>query len=143
MRGLRKCRASSTGSTWSTTLHGLCNVWTNLGLPQYLAKDRKHEKGRKLQKLAYRRSGVMHTLRLVKTTEEQVPQAEEDAYGLTHSTDVSKKLGCPMFSSDRIVVVDPYFARWHLARDCAFPVSDLPEQSRRLRRLSKWKISTT
>ena len=51
--------------------YGLGGFWINVGLPQYVAMDRKPEDGCEIQNAADGSSGVMMRLKLVKTAEEE------------------------------------------------------------------------
>ena len=88
--------------------------WINIGLPMYVAIDRKPENGCEIQNAADGRSGIMLCLRLVTTAEEScIQDAVEDKVEetkLLHGTQVLKGLVLPWENSDRVVCADSYFA---------------------------------
>jgi hypothetical protein len=98
--------------------YGQGGHWINLGLPMYIAFDRKPENGCEIQNSACGRSGIMMRLKLVKTSEEEGTNLvlNEDE-GLLHGTIVLKSLVSPWFHSDRIVCADSYFASVGCAKE--------------------------
>jgi hypothetical protein len=81
----------------------------NVGLPHYVAMDRKPEAGLEIQNAACGRSKVMMRLKLVKNIGAEDPQADDA--GLLHGTVVLKQLLDPWIGqSTRIVCADFYFA---------------------------------
>lgn len=95
--------------------YGLGGSWINMGLPQYVAIDRKPENGCEIQNLACGVSGVMLCLKLVKTSlaEEEGREAieeEDENTEFNHGTKILKMLVQPWIRSDRIVCADSYFA---------------------------------
>ena len=52
--------------------------WINIGLPMYIAIDRKPENGCEIQNSCCGRSGIMMRLKLVKTAKEQLTHHVED-----------------------------------------------------------------
>ena len=91
--------------------YGLGGTWINIGLPNYVAIDRKPDNGCEIQDACDGRSKVMIRLRLVKGAELDNVALEEhaDANGL-HGTMVLKDLVSPWFHSGQLVVGDSYFA---------------------------------
>ena len=81
-----------------------------MGLPNYVAIDRKPDNGCKIQDACNRRSKVMICLWLVKGVELDNIALEEhaDANGL-HGTMVLKDLVSPWYHSGRLGVGDSYF----------------------------------
>ena len=49
--------------------YGLGGHWINMGLPMYVAMDRKPENGLEIQNTCCAKSGIMLQLKLVKTQE--------------------------------------------------------------------------
>jgi hypothetical protein len=90
--------------------YGQGGFWINVGLPMYMAIDRKPENGCEIQNSACGTSGVMLRLKLVKTAEEEGANAVEDDDGLLHGTAVLKSLVLPWANTNRIVCGDSYFA---------------------------------
>jgi hypothetical protein len=90
--------------------YGQGGFWINIGLPMYMAIDRKPENGCEIQNAACGTSGVMLRLKLVKTAEEEGANALEDDDGLLHGTSVLKNLVLPWANTNRIVCGDSYFA---------------------------------
>ena len=91
--------------------YGQGGHWINMGLPMYIAIDRKPENGCEIQNSACGRSGVMLRLILVKSADERESEhlnTSED--GLLHGTQVLKTLVAPWTNSNRIVCADSYFA---------------------------------
>ena len=113
--------------------YGLGGHWINMGLPTYVAIDRKPENGCEIQDAACGVSGVMLQLKIVKQGGDD-NGANDDGGGLLHGTRVLKELVTPYFYSDRIVCADSYFASVGCAQemcceDCyqEFP-NELPVQ---------------
>jgi Transposase IS4 len=94
--------------------YGQGGSWINIGLPNYVAIDRKPENGCEIQTAACGISGVMIRLKLVKSAEEmlhtQEPVAPDNNEELLHGTKVLKELLEPWFHSQRVVCADSYFA---------------------------------
>ena len=90
--------------------YGLSGFWIIIGLPQYIAIDRKPENVCEIQNSACGPSGVMFKLKLVKTAESEQHAAEEGPDGLNHGTLVLKELVLPWLMKDRVVCADSYFA---------------------------------
>jgi hypothetical protein len=77
--------------------------WINMGIPMYVAIDRKPENGCKIQNTACGQSGVMIRLKLVKTAQEEASNNQEEpssAPWRTSSQRTSDALG--EFGSDRL-----------------------------------------
>ncbi|KAI2491610.1 Transposase IS4 [Fragilaria crotonensis] len=99
--------------------YGQGGHWINLGLPQYVAIDRKPENGCEIQNSACGRSGVMLRLKLVKGVD-LVGDNDDDAPnedGLLHGTKVLKEVVSPWFETNRIVCADSYFASVGAAKE--------------------------
>ena len=91
--------------------YGMGGHWINLGLPMYIAMDRKPENGCEIQNACCARSGIMMRLKLVKTAkEESTNEIAEDEIGLLHGTRILLFLVSPWNYSFRTVVGDSYFA---------------------------------
>jgi hypothetical protein len=84
--------------------YGLGGSWINMGLPHYIAIDRKPEDGCEVQNAACGSSGVMMQLKLVKGGTAPV------SGGLPHEGAVLKELVLPWANSGRLVCADSYFA---------------------------------
>jgi hypothetical protein len=84
--------------------------WINIGLPMYVAINRKPDNGCKIQYVACGKSGIMIWLRLVKAAEEEDRNVQEHDNGLLHGTIVLKELVYPWACNGRIVFADSYFA---------------------------------
>ena len=90
--------------------YGLGGYWINIGLPQYIAINRKPENGCKIQNCCDGNSGVMMRLKLVKSIECETTHLDKDDDGLLHGTVVLKKLVRPWANTgDRLVIADSYF----------------------------------
>ena len=91
--------------------YGLGGEWINIGLPMYIAIERKPDNGCEIQDAACGRSKIMIRLKLVKTsTEEAADSIAEDDQGHLHGTKVLLNLILPWANSDRVVCADSYFA---------------------------------
>jgi hypothetical protein len=91
--------------------YGLGGEWINLGLPMYIAIDRKPENGCEIQDSACGKSGVMLRIRLVKTAvEEEANSLHVEEDGTLHGTKVLIELVSPWAFSDRLICADSYFA---------------------------------
>jgi hypothetical protein len=66
--------------------YGLGGYCINVGIPQYVAIDRKPENGCEVQNAGDGVSGVMMQLKLVKTVESKALHAVEGEDGLLHGT---------------------------------------------------------
>ena len=100
--------------------------WINMGLPMYVALDRKPENGCEIQDACDGMSGIMLRLKLVKSKREEMRIAMEEAERLAnagasaeeikkaaeelHGTKILKYLTEPWSHSHRIVCGDSYFA---------------------------------
>jgi Transposase IS4 len=56
--------------------YGLGGHWINIGLPMYVAMDRKPEDGLEIQNACCAHSGIMYQIKLVKTAEANAAAAE-------------------------------------------------------------------
>ena len=90
--------------------YGLGGSWINIGLPMYVAIDRKPENGCEIQNAACGVSGVMLRLLLVKSEEETDLSSIEREDGIPHGTHILKYLTLPWANSRRGVCADSYFA---------------------------------
>jgi len=90
--------------------YGLGGHWINLGLPQYVAIDRKPENGCEIQDACDGRSGVMLRIKIVETADAHTD--EEENVSLNHGTRVIKELLTPWINSslERVVCADSYFS---------------------------------
>lgn len=88
--------------------YGLGGNWIEIGLPQYVAIDRKPESGCEIQDASCGRSGIMMRLELVTTAEDEAEKDYEDEDA--HGTAVIRRLVGPWSGSARIVCADSYFA---------------------------------
>ena len=96
--------------------YGLGGYWINLGLPQYVAIDRKPENGCEIQNSACGDSGVMLRLKLVKTAEAEDHNVQEDESSIPHGAKILRELVQPWVNTERIVCADSYFASVKAAR---------------------------
>ena len=102
--------------------YGLGGHWINIGLPQYVAIDRKPENGCEIQNSACGGSGIFCRLKLVKTAEEDELNHEEDddtTLLMNHGTAVLRELVEPWAHSQRVVCADSYFASVNTAEEMA------------------------
>ncbi|KAG7369876.1 transposase IS4 [Nitzschia inconspicua] len=90
--------------------YGQGGHWINMGLPMYVAIDRKPKNGCEIQNAACGQCGVMLRLKLVKTAAEESTTTHVHNDGLQHGTAVLKFLVAPWRFSRRIVCADSYFA---------------------------------
>jgi Transposase IS4 len=92
--------------------YGQGGHWINMGLPMYVAIDRKSENGCEIQNAACSQSGVMIWLKLVKTAQEDASNHQEGDHqdDLPHGAQVLKALVLPWSNLDRTVCADSYFA---------------------------------
>ena len=90
--------------------YGNGGSWINIGLPCYIAIDRKPDKGCEIQNSACGESGVMLRLKLVKNVGADVQIRLEENEGLIHGCLVLKELVKPWYNSQHIVCADSYFA---------------------------------
>jgi hypothetical protein len=96
--------------------YGQGGSWINIGLPNYVAIDRKPDSGCEIQSSCCGRSGIMLRLRLVKTKREEEAierdhnNNQQDLESENHGTKVLKFLVRPWFYRPRIVCADSYFA---------------------------------
>ena len=90
--------------------YGLGGHWINIGLPMYIAIDRKPESGCEIQNSACGKSGVMLRLKIVKHVESEDLHLVEGPDELPHGTSVLKYLVLPWAQTSRGVCADSYFA---------------------------------
>jgi hypothetical protein len=87
--------------------------WVNLGIPQYIAIDRKPENGGEIQDASCGKCGIMLRLKVVKGAEEDRTShgTSTDAGTSLHGAQVLYSLVSPWRNdSHRIVCADSYFA---------------------------------
>lgn len=84
--------------------------WISVGLPAYVAIDRKPENGCKVQGAACGRSGIMLRLRLVTTAADEHANTPAAEAGIAHGGAILMRLVQPWAGSGRIVCADSYFA---------------------------------
>jgi hypothetical protein len=89
--------------------YGLGGSWIDVGLPHYVAIDRKPENGCELQNSACGQSGVTLRLKLVVAAEDDAAAITEDA-DMLHGTRVLAELVSPWAGSSRVVCADSYFS---------------------------------
>ena len=87
--------------------YGLRGDWCDLGLPRYVAMDRKPENGCELKTSACSKSGVMLRIELVTGQEDNNLRDFEHQYQDT--TAVTLQLVQPLLHSNRLVCRDSYF----------------------------------
>jgi Transposase IS4 len=90
--------------------NGLGGHWIDIGVPNYIAIDRKPESGCEIQNTACGRSGIMLRLQLVTTPEDRKERELESGGDFLHGTAVLSRLVSPLAGSGRIVTADPYFS---------------------------------
>ena len=90
--------------------YGLGGYWINIGLPMYVAIDRKPENGCEIQNSACGKSGVMLRLQIVKHIETEDQHIVDGPDALPHGTSVLKYLVLPWAQTNRGVCADSYFA---------------------------------
>lgn len=97
--------------------YGLGGGWINMGLPMYVAIDRKPENGGEIQDINCGECGIMMQMKIVKTKVEEARLHGTDADDLNHGTSVLKELLHPFRGyRNRIVCADSYFASMQTAR---------------------------
>jgi Transposase IS4 len=96
--------------------YGLGGTWINMGLPHYLAIDRKPENGCEIQNAACGISGVMLKLKIVKLATHKPENPDPVSHGgiphggIPHCGRVLMELVLSWSGSNRIVCADSYFA---------------------------------
>jgi len=90
--------------------YGLGGHWSSVGLPMYVAIDRKPENGREIQNAACGRSGIILHLHLVTTAAAKHANLSAAETQLFLGTTVLQRLVGPWAGTDRIVRADSYFA---------------------------------
>lgn len=93
--------------------------WINIGLPHYVAIDRKPEDGCEIQDVTDGRLGILLCLKLVKDPNDQqeAPPSPHETPDLPHGGRVAVDLVSPWFNTNRIVCADSYFASLATARE--------------------------
>lgn len=88
--------------------YGLGGDWIKMGLPHYVAYDRKPENGCELKSMACGASGIMLRLELVMgQTSSEVQEFRDEC---SHTTALTLRLAKPWLRSGRVVCGDSYFA---------------------------------
>ena len=91
--------------------YGLGGQWINIGLPMYVAMERKPVSGCEIQNVCCARSRIMMQIKIVESMEEENTHAQVDDSGLLHGVNVMLKLLHPWKNhGERIVCADSYFA---------------------------------
>ena len=91
--------------------YGLGGGWINIGLPMYVAIDRKPVNGCEIQNVCCARSRIMMQIKIVETAEEEGEHTREDQDGMLHGTCVMLNLLAPWHhDGERVVCGDSYFA---------------------------------
>ena len=90
--------------------YGQGGHWISIGLPMYVAIDRKPEIGCEIQNAACGLGGIMLRFHLVTTAAEEHASRTEAESQMLHGTAVLQRLVGPWAGSDRIVCADSYFA---------------------------------
>ena len=98
--------ADESMSKWN----GLGGFWINIGLPQFVAMDRKPVDGCEIQNICCARSRVMLRLKLVEAAEEEDAHTQDDDEGFPHGFKVLRFLSSPWAHTDRLICSDSYFA---------------------------------
>lgn len=88
--------------------YGVGGDWISAGLPHYVSLDRKPENGAEIQNVACARSGVMLRLKLVKGTQVDNNDAEDEI--VPHGGMILYNLLLPWRGTGRLAVGDAYFA---------------------------------
>ena len=98
--------------------YGIGGNWINMGLPHYVAMDRKPENGCEVQNCCDGVSGIMLRMKLVKSPEDEATPAVAGAGGitLTHGGKVLWELVQPWRNTHRVVCGDSFFASVSAAR---------------------------
>jgi hypothetical protein len=87
--------------------YGLGGDWINVGLPMYVAMERKPENGAEIQNACCAKSGVMLRLRTRKSKANDSRDLNPDT---GHGTGVLRDLVIPWAHTGRVVVADSFFA---------------------------------
>ena len=87
--------------------YGLGEDWIDVGLPHYVAMDRKSENGCEIQDATCGRSGIILRLEIFTATDETREKDFEDA--MPHGAAVVRRLVDPWISAKRTVCADSYF----------------------------------
>ncbi len=91
-------------------LYGLVGYWIDIGLPMYVAIDRKPENGCEIKNSACGKSGVILRLKIVKHIETEDQHIVNSPDELPHGISVLKYLVLPWAQTNRGVCADLYFA---------------------------------
>jgi Transposase IS4 len=84
--------------------------WIDIGLPNYIAIERKPENSCEIQNTACGRSGIMLAFQLVTTPLDRKESELESDGDLLHGTAVLSRHFSPWAGSGRIVKADSYFS---------------------------------
>jgi len=90
--------------------YGQGGHWISIGLPMYVAIDRKPENRCEIQNSACGRSGIMLRLKIVTTATDHKANLSAAEQGLLHGTAVLKRLVAPWAGSGRVVCANSYLA---------------------------------
>jgi len=83
--------------------------WISIGLPMYVAIDRKPENGCEIENTACGRSGIMLRLKMVTTAADHKANLSDADRGVLYGTETLQRLVAPWAGSGRTVVADCYF----------------------------------
>jgi len=95
--------------------YGLGGDWSEIGLPHYVAMDRKPENGCELKTASCGSSGIMLSIEIVQSAMDSQNLTYESE--LPHGTAVLLRLVEPWFQTGRIVCADSYFASVRTAEE--------------------------
>lgn len=88
--------------------YGLGGSWIDIGLPTYVAMDRKPENGCEIQNCCDGKSGIMLQLRVVKSVTDE---NEDEDDGINHGTKILLDLVKPWWNKvRRVICADSYFS---------------------------------
>jgi len=88
--------------------YGLGGSWIDIGLPTYVAMDRKPENGCEIQNCCDGKSGIMLQLRVVKSVTDE---NEDEDDGINHGTKILLDLVKPWWNKVRhVICADSYFS---------------------------------
>ena len=90
--------------------YGQGGHWISIGLPMYVAIDRKPENGCEIQNAACGWSGIMMRLKIVTTATDHKANISAAEQRLFHGTAVLQRLVAPWAGSGRVVCADSYFS---------------------------------
>lgn len=103
------------------SLYGLGGDWINIGLPMYIALDRKPEHGCEIQILGDGQSGIMFRLLLVKLTSSAfwcaADAVGQDNSSIYYGTHILKYLVQPWARSNHAVYAYSFFASFQITKE--------------------------